>query len=120
MLAFGASTILSAQSFGPPAEFVPPAPTERDEIWATIFNVPNGFCEIEPSTVVAGSVIRTTIPVDICIIGPPPIFVTVAAPLGRLPANTYTYEVYLDFGDGPVLRSRQTLIVAAALDPIPT
>lgn len=107
----------AAQAVWPPAVFVPPAPTELDRIRAD-FDVPQD--PIANSTTVTGTLVRTDVTLGPGIIGPPPVIVPYSVLFGPLPANTYTYEIYLHFADGTVeLRSRQILVVSAAPAAIP-
>lgn len=57
-------------------------------------------------------------------IGPPPVSQTARGVFGPLAAGTYTYEIYLQYEDEPPplleLRSRQPLVVAASVPPVPT
>jgi hypothetical protein len=38
---------------------------------------------------------------------------------GPLPAGSYTYEIYVDYGGAPTLRSTQPLVVAAVAPTVP-
>lgn len=107
-----------AQTPWPPAVFSPAAPTNMDQIRAD-FTAPGG-CDLDATTTVSGTIVRTDVTFTGCIVGPPPIEVPTQAFFGPLPANTYMYEIYFLFeGDAPVLRSQQPLVVAAAAEPIP-
>jgi hypothetical protein len=111
------ATVASAQHVEGPVELSPTAPTERDQI--TVRFTVWGFCGIERSTTVVGTLVRTTINLTGCIIGPPPGPSPNDAVFGPLPANTYTYELYFTYeGGSPQLVSRQPLVVSAA-PPIP-
>jgi hypothetical protein len=111
------SGTLHAQLLTAPAVFSPAAPDENDEIRA-VFHI-LGLCDNEPTTVVAGSVVRTTIVVTDCIPGPPPPVIPFDVFFGPIPAGTYTYEIFLDLGLGPELRSTQPLVIAAVAPTVP-
>lgn len=110
-----------AQSSYPLPTFTPPTPTSRDPIVA-VLKTP-GICLAEESgTSVDGSVVRTDIILDNCVIGAPGYLVDTAVTFGPLPAGIYSYLVYHDwqFGSGPELVSTQQLVVLAAAEPIPS
>jgi hypothetical protein len=111
-----ASTV-HAQVLTAPAVFSPAAPRETDEIRAR-FDVA-GLCRFESTTVVAGTAVRTTTVITDCIVGPPQPLNHLEAVFGPLPAGTYMYEIYLDYGGGPELRSTQPLVVAAVAPAVP-
>lgn len=114
----GVAPTVSAQHVEGPVQLSPAAPSERDQITArfTVW----GFCGVERSTTVAGTLVRTTINLTGCIIGPPPGPSPNDAVFGPLPPNTYTYELYFTYEGGPPqLVSRQPLVVSTA-PPIPT
>lgn len=110
--------VASGQTVWPPAQLAPPSPTEIDVIRAT-FTKP-GTCDATSiSTVVIGTVIRTTVAGPCVTIDPPLYPGTASADFGPLPAGTYTYEIYFAFDDPPTLRSTQTIVVAAFVPPVP-
>jgi hypothetical protein len=115
MLVF--SGALHAQLLTAPAIFSPAAPDENDEIRA-LFHVLGG-CETEATTVVSGAFVRTTIVFTNCVIGPPPPIVPFEVFFGPIPAGTYTYEIFLEEGAGPELRSTQPLVIAAVAPTVP-
>ncbi len=108
----------SAQTSWPPAQLSPVAPTAGDVIRAT-FTKP-ATCDAQTiSTVVTGTVVRTTVG-GTCIIIDPPLFSgTAVADFGPLAPGTYTYEIYFAFDGPPELRSTQTFTVAAFVPPVP-
>jgi hypothetical protein len=108
---------LSGQIVWDPAVFVPAAPDANDTIEAR-FEVFGG-CNNDFTTVVTGDVIRTTVVQTGCVIGPPPFPVPVSTEFGPLPAGTYTYEVYVDEGVGPIQHSTQPLGIAAVIPAAP-
>jgi hypothetical protein len=108
---------LSGQIAWDPAVFVPAAPDANDTVEAR-FEVFGG-CNNDFTTVVTGAVVRTTVVQTDCVIGPPPFPVPVFTEFGPLPAGTYTYEVHVDLGAGPVLHSTQPLIIAAVIPAAP-
>lgn len=120
LLAFTLALMFSgashAQVLTAPAVFSPAAPTEADEIMAR-FHVLGG-CETETTTVVSGTVIRTTIVFTDCVIGPPLGPVPFRVFFGPIPAGTYTYEIRQE-GMLPELRSTQPLVIAAVAPPVP-
>lgn len=108
------ASLTSAQEVIGPATFSPPSPSDRDRIVATYTG--SGACTFTSTTLVNGNVVRTTVSVVGCIIGPPPAFTDETAAFGPLPAGKYTYELYESYEGGPaVLRSSQELIVTTAV-----
>jgi len=115
ILATAASGFISG-----PIVISPSSPSERDVIRATFTEASSG-CQINISTVVTGTVVRTTMFISSvgCVSGPPPVPVPREISFGPLAPNTYTYEFYEDYEGGPqLLISRQPLVVSAA-PPIP-
>jgi hypothetical protein len=88
-----------------------------DQIQATY--TADGLCFTDPSTTVTGNLVRTTITISGCLVGPPSFTVPAHASFGPLPAATYTYEIYEKNGGPPSFVSTQTLVVAAATAPVP-
>jgi hypothetical protein len=109
---------VSAQIIWDPAVFVPAAPTEYSIIEAR-FDV-RGGCQDKFTTTVTGIFVRTGVVQTDCVIGPPPAKTSTVTTFGPLPAGSYTYEVYVDDGAGPVLHSAQPLVVAAVVPAAPT
>jgi hypothetical protein len=107
-----------AQNIGTPAVFSPPQPTNVDQIRA-IIEVPGLCSPFDPSTVVVGNTIRTTLRLGNCIIGPPPFPSQYDVVFGPVTANTYTYEVYFIYNTAPELQSRQQLVVTQSLAAVP-
>jgi len=92
----------------------PASPTAQDQITATIDVLAGCFDII--TTSVTGNSIRTDIRQQGCIIGPPAFTVPETARFGPLLPGTYTYDVYLEYEHtGPVLYSRQMIVVAPAV-----
>ena len=106
----------SSQIIGP-AVFTPANPTDVQQIRAA-YTAP-GICGLNPTTVVNGTVVRTTVTVGGCVLGPPAFQITAYAFFGPLSAGNYTYELYevdLDSGNPtPRLVSSQPLVVTAAV-----
>jgi hypothetical protein len=99
--------------------FTPANPTSQDRIGVFV-DVPGG-CTPTPTTVLTGTTIRSDLVFGGCFLGPPAFTYKYSFDFGPLAPNTYTYEVYFAFpGFAPELQSRQTLVVAAAPEPIPT
>lgn len=114
LLLFVLAVPLVAQATAP-ARFSPPTPTSLDRIRAR-FGVQTAYDLRSDSTLVAGSVVRTTIHLE-SFSGLPPVFINTFADFGPLPAGTYTYEIYLRYPSGfTELRSSQPLVI---LDPPP-
>ncbi len=108
----------SADVFGP-ITFSPSAPTELDQIQATFTKT--GSCAFNSSTIVAGTIVRTTVSAANCVLGPPPVETAETAVFGPLPPNTYTYELWFRYeSDAPVLRAQTQLVVAAPPALVPT
>jgi hypothetical protein len=107
------------QVLSAPATFLPSNPSANDRVRAT-FSV-SSVCFSGPpeiSTQLVGTVVRTTVKSLSCVIGPPASVDDLTTFFGPLPANTYTYEIYLQYPDGTVeFRSSQPLVVAPS--PIP-
>ena len=94
----------------------PPSPTSQDSITATIDVL--GGCSDTVTTSVIGNTIRTAIVQQGCAILQP-FTIHEIATFGPLAPGTYTYDVYLDFEHaGPVLSSRQTIVVSPAIPAI--
>ena len=75
-----------------------------------------GRCGTSSSTVVMGTVVRTTVFVSGCVIGPPTFSSPLQSSFGPLPARTYTYEIYEIYEGGtPQFISTQPLVVSAAI-----
>jgi hypothetical protein len=106
-------TLALAQVEGP-AVFSPTAPDNLDLIQATFIRP--GLCFYNTSTVVMGTVVRTTVNVHGCITGPPSFQTSGQASFGPLPPATYTYEIYMIYRGGPLtFVSQQPLTVTAEL-----
>jgi hypothetical protein len=98
------------------AAIQPPAPIAGEFITAFI-DIP-GPCGTTSSTSVVGSLIRTDVRIEGCLV--PGFIVVLTEPIGALPAGTYTYEDYRGDDGGPlVLQSRQPIVVAAAPTAVP-
>ena len=97
-----------------PAVFTPTSPTSRDVVRAT-FAIPGTCFPVVTKTTITGSTIRENLEFS-CFFGPPPFDRPYDVTLGRLPAGTYTFEVFYDFRDGfaPIRRSTQPLVVTEA------
>ncbi len=107
-----------SQTVWGPAVFIPTSPTSQNGIVAR-FDIPWG-CSGRASTVVAGSLVTTTVMIIGCITGPPTSPGLLDDDFGPLPAGTYTYEIYFVYQSSPTeFRSRQTLVVADPPAPIP-
>src|SRR5262249_1267123 len=107
-------TATSQQVVGP-ATFTPGSPTAQDPIRATSSLIQAG-CGTGSSTLLTGTVVRTTASVSGCLIGPPPSTSPLQSIFGPLPAGTYTYEIYEIYEGGPPqLISTQPLVVSAAI-----
>jgi hypothetical protein len=92
----------------------PASPTSQDSITAVI-DVPGG-CFAIITTAVTGNSIRTDIVQQGCVVIQPILPAQESVRFGPLAPGTYTYDVYLDFEHtGPVLLSRQTIVVARAV-----
>ncbi len=108
----------SADVYGP-ITFSPSAPTELEQIRATFTKT--GSCAFNSSTVVVGTVVRTTVSATNCVLGPPPVETPETAVFGPLPPNTYTYELWFSYeGSAPESRAQTQLVVAAAPALVPT
>jgi hypothetical protein len=104
----------SAQILGGPAQLTPANPTAADIITALLTVQVPGACEGEATSLIDGTVIRTTIVFGECAVTQP-FTLEVFQEFGPLPANTYTYEIYVATAiEPPTLRSTQTFQVAAA------
>jgi hypothetical protein len=112
-----AQPAVSFQLITGPATFAPSNPTAADQIRATFLGP--GLCATTPSTVVTGTVVRTTVSISGCITGPPAFQESRNAFFGPLQAGTYSYELYeIDNpGDPPQFVSTQPLVVAPATIP---
>jgi len=109
-----ASVAQSQQVVGP-ATFTPSGPTAQDTIQAT-YSLISAGCGTSSSTVVMGSVVRTTVFVSGCLIGPPPSTSYLQSTFGPIPSGTYSYEIYEVYeGGAPQLISSQPLVVAPAI-----
>ncbi len=109
----------SAQFVLGPAVFSPAAPTDQDNIVATIRFV-SGGCSFEPATIVSGSVITETITIYTCLGGSGSVPVSVL--FGPLPAGSYTFKVYWRFvgqSGPPTLALEQPLTVTSTAPAIP-
>lgn len=115
-LLFVFAALFAFGALAQPAVLTPASPTSSDIITASVVVLP---CDRTLTTTVTGSLVRTTVSMPDCgiIILPPLIRDTTT--FGPLPAGSYTYEVYHDFGgtDPPTLVSRQQFLVQAP--PIP-
>lgn len=100
-----------------PLIFTPAVPTSADVIRTTI-EVPAG-CSVSHATAVHGNVVRTTVSIRGCIVGPPPFPEYEEVALGPLPAGVYTYELYETYNDGPPYFIWQQPLVVNAV-PVPT
>ena len=105
----------NAQLIIGPATFKPANPTEMDTIQST-YILRSGGCVTTSSTTVIGTVVRTTVRVGGCFIGPPVFDNPAISGFGPLRAGTYIYEIY-DGGE-PQFVSSQPLVVAAAVPTI--
>jgi hypothetical protein len=65
------SSAAPAQILTPPVEILPAAPTSLDDIHGRILFT--GLCQITPATVISGTTVRTTLTIDNCFSGPPPL-----------------------------------------------
>jgi|SRR5581483_7632663 len=109
-----AGNVLCQQVVGP-ATFTPSSPTAQDTIHAT-YSIVSAGCGTSSSTVVTGSVVKTTVSVSGCLIGPPPSTSSLQSTFGPLTAGTYTYEIYEVYEGGPPqFISTQPLVVSAAV-----
>jgi hypothetical protein len=108
---------VSGQITWDPAVFLPAAPNANSIVEAR-FEVFGG-CQDDFTTTLAGAFVRTVVVQTGCIIGPPAITVFTSTTFGPLPAGSYTYEVYVDNGAGPVLHSSQPLVIAAVVPAAP-
>lgn len=114
------ASIVFAHSVAAQAVITPSAPTSHDVITARSEYITLA-CNTTVRTNVSGSTIRTDIEETGCVIGPPPFPNVIVATFGPLPAGTYTHEVYLQLeSDPPTFLSRQTIVVSAAVPPVPT
>jgi hypothetical protein len=92
----------------------PASPTSQDAIIAVI-DVAGG-CGDVVSTSATGNLIRTDISQIGCALGPPASTIPEATGFGPLAPGTYRYDVYLNYEHtGPLLYSRQTIVVAPAV-----
>src|SRR5258708_31726949 len=86
--------IARSQQIVGPATFSPANPSDANAIRATYVQRSVG-CGITSSTTVTGTVVRTTVMVGGCLIGPPCcVDLPVSSFFGPLRAGTYTYEIY--------------------------
>src|SRR5207253_11114640 len=101
----------SSQVIGP-ATFTPNPPTSGGPIKASF--IFHGSCLAVPTTSVSVSVVRTTVTIGNCAVGPPPVDVPVVAGFGPLAPGTYTYELYTVYQNGQTftLVATQPLTVA--------
>ena len=105
----------SSQLITGPAVLTPANATSADQIRAT-YTLTSAGCGTSSSTVVTGTVIRTTVFVSGCLIGPPPFPSPLQTSFGPLPAKTYTYEIYEVYeGGAPQFISTQPLVVTASV-----
>lgn len=103
----------SAQILVGPAQFTPPSPTGADPIRARFTVQVPGPCVDESSTVVVGTVVRTTTTLNCGVLQA--FDIEIVQDFGPLAPNTYTYEIYFAVnGDPPALQSTQTLAVSDA------
>ena len=92
----------------------PASPTSADAIFAVI-DVAAGCGDIV-STALTGNYIRTDILQIGCVLGPPASTIPETVRFGPLGPGAYAYDVYLDYEHtGPVLYSRQTIVVVPSI-----
>ena len=92
----------------------PSSPSSQDTINVVIDVV--GGCRDIVTTSVNGPSIRTDIVVqEGCFVGGPSVILPEFVRLGPLTPGTYTYEVYINSGGGPVLDWHQAILVVPAI-----